>query len=471
MKTLFTIFKKKESGSASEEEKFRASQEKKSSFSLKALFSKKIRSDKLKALPEIAQQVFLDSGLTEEEVLVDPETFEILITCLYYTTPKHTFQHISVKEWTSNDSDVASPSNLSPKSPKTKHACSFEASSINQKEGKQEQTLTPKHDSFRQLTKSLSKSISSSESLRKIDLKKIKKAKKPKWKKEDLVQDQNPREIYSKALEIGRGSYATVYIAYDKQAKRRVALKYLQQRDWNDPEDQRKILNEVGIMKESSHPNIVNLVGAYHHCNKIWIAMEYCDGGTLKELLTIDLSESQMAFVLRQVLEALSYLHSQHRIHRDLKSHNILLNMNGDVKVADLGLAIQGVGEQKGMAGSKFWMAPEMIRREKYTNKVDIWSLGAVAFEMAQTVPPYYDYRPLRALFYTATRGAQPLKKPQKYSEEYRGFLDQCFQMNPKQRPTADQLLKDKFLTKACDKKSLNQALKVVFLMKATSGI
>lgn len=459
---LSTLFRKKDASRSESEEKdnFHGKEEKRnSSFSIRSLFSKKIRSDKLKELPLAAQQVFLDSGLTEEEVLVDDPTYDVLLTCLYYTTPKHTFPNFSVKEWTSRDAEETSR-------PKSKRSHEFN-------DGKMEEPSTKAHSENKSNNQNSlphrSKSVSSAES---GDIeKRNKKKKKPRWKKEDLIQEQNPREIFSKALEIGKGSYATVYIAYDKKAKRRIALKYLQQRDWNDPVDQKKILNEVGIMKECAHDNIVNLVGAYLHGNRIWIAMDYCDGGTLKELLSIDLSEDQMAYVLQQVLQALKYLHSQDRIHRDLKSHNILLNMNGDVKVADLGLAIQGKGEQKGMAGSKYWMAPEMIRREKYTNKVDIWSLGAVAFEMAQTIPPYYELRPLRALFYTATRGAQPLKKPARFSEDYRHFLDQCFQMNPDKRPSAEILIKDKFLTTACDKKSVQQALKVVFLMRATSGI
>jgi serine/threonine protein kinase len=86
-------------------------------------------------------------------------------------------------------------------------------------------------------------------------------------------------------------------------------------------------------------------------------------------------------------------------------------------------------------------MAPEMIQRRPYGCKVDIWSLGAVIIEMAEKNPPYYNLRSLKALFNTATKGAPPLKKPKKWSPEFKAFLQRCFEIDPDKRPSAAELL------------------------------
>jgi hypothetical protein len=198
---------------------------------------------------------------------------------------------------------------------------------------------------------------------------------------EDIVKAVNPREVFTKGIEIGRGSFGTVYVAKEKSSGKPVALKYLNL-NWEENDDKKKVVNEVFLMRECQHDNIVNFLGAYKHQNKIWITMEYCDAGTLEELIQMSISEEVISHIAKQVLTAIAYLHSNNRLHRDVKSANILMNYNGKVKLADLGLSIQGTGQQhKGFAGSKHWAAPEMIQRVKYTEKVDIWSFGAVLFE------------------------------------------------------------------------------------------
>jgi len=301
---------------------------------------------------------------------------------------------------------------------------------------------------------------------------KVKKPSRKKWTKEDLekmLKKANPKDEYGNFREIGKGSYGKVYIASKKGTKQKFALKQMK-KEW-DQEDIDSIANEIHLLDSCHHQNIVNYIASYLYNNKIWMVMEYCDAGTLKQLLVIELNEEHIANIMKQVLSGLSYLHGLKRIHRDIKSSNILLNMNGDVKVADLGLCIEGEGEQSGMAGSKYWMAPEMIRRHPYNSKVDIWSCGALGVEMAEGYPPYHAYKPLKALYLTATRGAPALKRPDKWTSTFKDFLGQCFKQDPTTRPTGEQLLEHEFLKVACEQRELMKALNLVFLMRVTAGL
>jgi tRNA A-37 threonylcarbamoyl transferase component Bud32 len=257
-----------------------------------------------------------------------------------------------------------------------------------------------------------------------------------------LFVKANPKDFYTISYKIGMGSFAKVYIGKPlskTEKSKRVAIKVMhietptsetkenetdkeKEKRKNKEKDARKdrrlkqvniysVANEIRLLNSCQHKNIVKHIMSFVWKEQIWTVMEYCDGGTLKDLLRVTLDENHIAYVLRELLEALKYLHERNRIHRDLKSDNILLNVNGDVKLADLGLSTE-VGDESAMetsiAGSRYWLAPEMIRGEGYNVKADIWSLGCVALEMAEGKPPYYQYHPLKAIFYTATRGAPP---------------------------------------------------------------
>jgi len=121
--------------------------------------------------------------------------------------------------------------------------------------------------------------------------------------------------------------------------------------------------------------------------------------------------------------------------------------------------------EKKTMAGSKYWMPPEMIKRENYNAKVDIWSLGCLCFEMLQGFPPYNDFKPIKAMFRIATVGAPVLKQPDKWSSQLKDLLfTKMFIMNPELRAGAPEILEHPFLYKACKREKLVQAIEIVFL-------
>lgn len=158
--------------------------------------------------------------------------------------------------------------------------------------------------------------------------------------------------------------------------------------------------------------------------------------------------------MFKQVLAGLEYIHSCHRLHRDIKSDNVLIGGDGSIKIADFGYAAQltkGKTKRNTIVGTPYWMAPELIRGCDYDNKVDIWSLGIMLMELAEGEPPYMDYPPLRALFLITTRGIPGLENPDKWSSEMVDFLDKCLVTDPESRPSATDLISHPFLVKACD--------------------
>jgi len=165
------------------------------------------------------------------------------------------------------------------------------------------------------------------------------------------------------------------------------------------------------------------------------------------------MKEEHIAGICRETLKGLSSIHSMHKIHRDIKSDNILVGPNGKVKIVDLGYAAQLTTvrpKRQTLVGTPYWMAPELIRGHEYDTKVDLWSLGIMIMEMTEGEPPYMEYPPLRALFLITTKGVPSLKEAE-WSQELRHFLSLSLQKDPKDRPTAADLLKHPFLHVSCN--------------------
>eukprot|EP01122_Echinamoeba_exundans_P006210 TRINITY_DN1706_c0_g1_i2.p1 TRINITY_DN1706_c0_g1~~TRINITY_DN1706_c0_g1_i2.p1 ORF type:complete len:625 (-),score=155.41 TRINITY_DN1706_c0_g1_i2:203-2077(-) len=271
---------------------------------------------------------------------------------------------------------------------------------------------------------------------------------------EDLVNSEDdPNELYLDQRKIGEGAAGEVYIAKESRSGRNVAIKKMPL----NAQNMKLISTEIQIMKTSRHPNIVEFFDCFIVEKKLWVVMEYMGNGCLTEVLEqfdngVAMNEAQIAFVCRENLRGLSYVHSMHRIHRDIKSDNILLGADGSVKIADFGYAAQLTQEKSKRAtivGTPYWMAPELIRGQNYDQKVDVWSLGIMIMEMAEGEPPYMDFPPLRALFLITTKGIPPLKEPERWSEVFRDFVNKCLEKDIEKRPTADEMLKHPFIQKA----------------------
>lgn len=187
--------------------------------------------------------------------------------------------------------------------------------------------------------------------------------------------------------------------------------------------------------------------------------MEYCGGGSCADLLKCHkfLSEEIAALIIRDSLRGLQYLHSEKKIHRDIKSANILLTEDGQVKLADFGVSGQITAtkaKRDTFVGTPYWMAPEIItRRHGYTEKVDIWSLGITAIELVTGSPPHSDSDPMEILF-KIPKMPSPTLSEKDFSSDLVDFIKICLVKKPHGRPTATVLLKHRFFK--CIKRHTN---------------
>ncbi|GAB5587741.1 signal transducing kinase of the PAK [Umbelopsis nana] len=272
----------------------------------------------------------------------------------------------------------------------------------------------------------------------------------------EICTDEDPTEIYTNMVKIGQGASGGVYTAYPLLSTTPVAIK---QMNLQKQPKKELIINEILIMKDSRHPNIVNFIDSYLWRGDLWVVMEYMEGGSLTDVVTCNMMmEGQIAAVCKEVLQALIHLHDKGVIHRDIKSDNVLLSLQGNIKLTDFGFCAQ-LNEQRSkrttMVGTPYWMAPEVVTRKEYGPKVDIWSLGIMAIEMVDGEPPYLNENPLRALYLIATTGTPQLHHPEALSDVLQDFLKKCLDAEADTRPQAAEIIEHPFIKRADPVRSL----------------
>jgi hypothetical protein len=270
----------------------------------------------------------------------------------------------------------------------------------------------------------------------------------------DLCNPTDPHTLYDQMTKIGEGAAGEVFRAVDRATGAEVAVKVMKHTKDTD----KLMANEIAIMKSSRHDNIVTYFDSYLVEQKLWVVMEFMGGGCLTDVLEafesgVRMTETQMAFCARETLRALAFIHSQHRIHRDIKSDNMLVGSYGSIKLADFGYSAQLTqkkAKRNTVVGTPYWMAPELIRGHDYGCKVDVWSTGILVMEMGEGEPPYMDFPPLRALFLITTKGIPKLKEDT-WSPNLFAFLQQCLEKEVDQRPEAEALLRHPWLENVCE--------------------
>ncbi|SCV74740.1 BQ2448_7769 [Microbotryum intermedium] len=252
-------------------------------------------------------------------------------------------------------------------------------------------------------------------------------------------------QLFTRKELVGKGAYGGVYKGIHNATGLVVALKVI---DLDTPDDDiSEIQKEVALLSEMRDANKHNIT-LYHGCylqgHELWIAMDFASGGSIRTLA----KEKYIVLILREVLVALSFLHRQGIIHRDVKAANILLTQAGKILLCDFGVAahLQTNNKRSTFIGTPLWMAPEVITDGKmYDTKADIWSLGVTLYEIATGNPPYFGMEPMRACA-IIPRTAPAKLEGGTWSVMMREFLAFCLQIDPTTRPTADELSRTKWI-------------------------
>ena len=250
---------------------------------------------------------------------------------------------------------------------------------------------------------------------------------------------------------VGQGNYGRVYKAIHKKTGKIYSAKIAYIEKANEVDSFKK---EIHILSQCNNQYIVHYYGSYIKGHQIWIILEFCDGGSLYELIKIlprNLNEEEIASLIHMILKGLIFLHENKKIHRDIKSENILLTHEGIAKLADFGVSTQlmhSFSKKITKIGTPFYMSPEVIMQNKYDYKCDIWSLGITSIEMAEGEPPFSKVKGYWVLKKIITHPPKGLKNKEKWSKEFNDFVEKCLIYEPEKRPSAKELLEHPFIIK-----------------------
>ena len=262
-----------------------------------------------------------------------------------------------------------------------------------------------------------------------------------------MAQDRSSELELDKML--GEGSFGQVFHARHKATDTIVAVKVLPN---HENEEADKIMGEIDILAKCNSPYIVGYFECFvcppkkqmESSGEMWIVMEFCDGGSVSDLIeaaggrgSFAMPEECIRAACAGIVLGLEYLHKKEICHRDIKCGNVLLTNDGHVKLADFGVSAEltnTINKRKTVVGSPFWIAPEVIKEAHYDGRADVWSLGITCIEMAEGAPPHSNLNPLRAIFLIPSKPAPTLADPDAWSPEMLDFIRCCCKKDPSER-------------------------------------
>lgn len=281
-----------------------------------------------------------------------------------------------------------------------------------------------------------------------------------------LAGNQFEKGNWMKGDLIGEGSFGSVYLALHAITGELLAVKQVELPSVTKgtESDKKKtsmitaLKQEIDLLQGLRHPNIVQYLGTSSDEKYLNIFLEYVPGGSIAGMLKqySFFNETLVRNFVRQIMDGLAYLHARDIIHRDIKGANVLVDNKGGIKISDFGISkradvasasqLPGSGMNRpSLQGSVFWMAPEVVRQSAHTKKADIWSLGCLIVEMFTGARPFPDKSQLQALFAIGSNQAKPTI-PDNVSDAAKNFLNKTFEIDHERRPSAEELLRDRFL-------------------------
>lgn len=274
-----------------------------------------------------------------------------------------------------------------------------------------------------------------------------------------VPKDDAPPIRWRRGELIGCGAFGQVYMGMNLNSGELLAVKQVSIAAGSASKEKtqahiRELEDEVKLLKNLSHPNIVRYLGTAREDESLNILLEFVPGGSISSLLGKfgSFPESVIRMYTKQLLLGLEYLHKNGIMHRDIKGANILVDNKGCIKLADFGASkkvveLATINGAKSMKGTPYWMAPEVILQTGHSFSADIWSVGCTVIEMATGKPPWsQQFQEVAALFHIGTTKSHP-PIPELLSTEAKDFLLQCLQKEPDLRPSASDLLQHPFVT------------------------
>jgi serine/threonine protein kinase len=265
----------------------------------------------------------------------------------------------------------------------------------------------------------------------------------------DIVEkSEDPDKLFTILQKVGQGNYGSVYKIQNNNTGQILAAKICKIESNNTD----SFYKEINMLKQCDSPYILKYYSSYIKNNTIWIVLEFCDGGSILDIMRITnkfYTEKEIASIIKMVLKGLQFLHAQRKIHRDIKAGNILLTDEGVAKLGDFGVSAQltnSISKKVSKIGTPYWMSPEVISQKSYDSKCDIWSLGITCIEMAEGEPPYSEVRTFLVMKKILNNPPKGLTNPSLWSNDFNDFVQKCLIFNPAQRPTATQLLNHSFI-------------------------